>query len=145
MLLTMPFAVRSCILAIAMMLVACGPAARDGGFNSANPAAKIYAIEYAASRGDHSAIGQIIEQLDSDDPAVRCLAGASLKRLTGQTYGYHDFDPPEQRRQAVDRWVRALQSGELSVNPVAADESSDDHGSPPEHSHPGPSTTDTHG
>lgn len=126
----MPFAVRSCELLILMMLFSCGPAARDGGFNSANPAAKMYAIEYAACNGDRSAIGHIIEQLDSDDPAVRCLAIAGLKRLTGQTYGYHDYDSRDQRRQAIDRWVQALQSGQLAVNPVGSGDIADDEHSP---------------
>lgn len=95
------------------MLASCGPAATKGGFDSPNPAAKMYAIEQAARAGDRSAIRSIVEQLESDDPAVRCLAIATLKRLTGETFGYRDFDPPEQRRAAVERWLAAVESGQV--------------------------------
>src|SRR5262245_46731007 len=114
---------RTSTLAATLLMAACGPPAIDGGFDSANPAAKMYAIEYAARNGDRTAIPRIIEQLNSDDPGVRSLAISSLYRLTGQTYGYHDYDPPELRGEAVARWVQADQSGELNIRPPASDDS----------------------
>jgi hypothetical protein len=115
---------RPCILTPVLLLSACGLAATSGGFDSPNPAAKMYAIEYAARNGDRSAIPRIIEQLDSDDPAVRSLAISSLYRLTGQTYGYRDYDPPRQRREAIGRWVEAELNGELNQRAGASDDSS---------------------
>ena len=47
----------------------------------------------------------IVEQLDSDDPAVRLIAIAALEKLTGETYGYHYDDPPFLREPAIERWV----------------------------------------
>ena len=47
----------------------------------------------------------IVEQLDSDDPAVRFMAIAALKKLTGETYGYHYEDPPSLREPAIPRVV----------------------------------------
>jgi hypothetical protein len=108
---------RLCLLAVMWCLGSCGPAAIDGGFDSANPAAKMYAIEHAARDGDQSAIPDIVEQLDSDDPAVRSLAIAALKRITGQTFGYRDFDPPSQRREAIERWRAAIESGSVGGAP----------------------------
>jgi hypothetical protein len=100
----------STILLVAIAsAVSCGPSATEGGFDSANPAAKMYAIEQAARTGDRTAIASIVEQLDSDDPAVRLLAIEALQRLTGQTYGYRHFDPPDVRREAIERWVQAVQ------------------------------------
>lgn len=96
---------------VAVALHSCGPPAIEGGFDSANPAAKMYAIENAVRDGDRTAIKQIIEQLDSDDPAVRALAIAALHRLTGETYGYNHFDPPDVRREAIARWKQAANSG----------------------------------
>jgi len=94
-------------------LTACGPAATAGGFDSANPAARMYAIEQAARTNDLAAIPRIVEQLDSDDPAVRSLAISALRKLTGETFGYRDFDPDDVRRQAVARWVKAIEDGRV--------------------------------
>jgi hypothetical protein len=90
----------------------CAPPATEGGFESGNPAAKIYAIEQAVRAGDSSppTLKAIVEQLDCDDPAVQFAAANALERLAGQTYGFHLKDPPEQRRRAIDRWVQALEA-----------------------------------
>lgn len=103
------------IFAAGMLLAlgSCGPAATAGGFDSANPAARMYAIEHAARSSNRAAIGRIVEQLDCDDPAVRLMAITTLKRLTGETYGYRDFDPPQVRREAIERWVKAVNADEV--------------------------------
>ena len=98
---------------------ACGPRATEGGFDSANPAAKLYAIQHAYEQDDPRAIPRLIEQLDSDDPAVRLLAIASLDEITGRTYGYDHADPPEIRRDAVRRWEQAWETGELTQDPAS--------------------------
>jgi len=102
---------------VAIALASCAPPAIHGGFDSGNPAAKMYAIEHAALKNDRAAIPEIIAQLDSDDPAVRSVAIASLKRMTGKTYGYRDYDPPHLRREAIDRWEQALNADELFAEP----------------------------
>jgi HEAT repeat protein len=96
------------MVAGAALLGACAPPASRGGFDSPDPAAKLYAIERAMRRGDRAAVPQLVEQLDSDDPAVRLLAISALERLTGQTYGYRHDDPPWQRQDAIRRWVEAV-------------------------------------
>ena len=90
----------------------CAPPATEGGFDSGNPAAKIYAIEQAVRAGDSSrpTLRAIVEQLDCDDPAVQFAAANALHRLCDRTYGFRLEDPPEQRRRAIDRWVRALEA-----------------------------------
>jgi len=106
------------LLVLLFSLFGCGPAATEGGFDSANSAARMYAIEYAARDGDRTAIPRLVEQLNADDEAVRALAIASLVRLTGQTKGYNDYDPIELRREAVARWVQAVHAGEFDTLPV---------------------------
>ena len=97
------------LLAVAILAAGgCGPSAVEGGFDSANPAARMYAIENAARTGDVGAARQIVEQLDSDDPAVRLLAIGALERLTGQTLGYCHADEPADRRLAIGRWRQKL-------------------------------------
>jgi hypothetical protein len=109
------FRVRLPLGGLALLLGSCGPAAIDGGFDSANPAAKMYAIEYAARTGDQTAVPHIVEQLDSDDPGVRSLAISALIRITGESHGYRDYDPPEARREAIERWRIAIESGEFQA------------------------------
>lgn len=94
-----------------LVLCSCGPAMTEGGFDAPSPAARSHAIEQAARTGDLDAIPKIVEQLDADDPAVRMLAIDALQRLTGETYGFHHYDPPHERHDAIQRWVTAVQSG----------------------------------
>lgn len=75
------------------------------GFDSPEPAARMEAAVSAAAEGDTSAIPDLIELLDSDDPATRLVAIRSLERLTGQTLGYDYAGPEAERAAAVERWV----------------------------------------
>ena len=94
-----------------LLLCSCGPSMTEGGFDAASPAARSHAIEQAARAGDLDAVPKIVEQLDADDPAIRMLAIDALHRLTGETYGFHHYDPPYERHAAIRRWVTAVQSG----------------------------------
>lgn len=99
---------------VCLSLAACsGPSASGGGFDSDNPAAKLYAIRRAGGAGDASAVPKLIEQLDSDDPAVRMLAIGALERLTGDRRGYNPYAPWPERRRAADAWAEAWRRGEL--------------------------------
>ena len=93
--------------AAAVLLVAGGCTASGpiADFDAADPASRIAAIELALRSRDASRTPQIVEQLDSDDRAVRLLAISALEILTGRTYGYHYDDPPGLREQAIRRWV----------------------------------------
>jgi len=116
-------------LAMVAMLVMGGcsgpPAASEGGFDSPNPAAKLYAITDAARQRDRSAIPHLIEQLNSDDIAVRFFAInaledivgdrlASLESEHGRRLGYNFTGPAAPRREAIDRWAQAYRSGALT-------------------------------
>lgn len=106
---------RAAIIAAIFLALSfgCGPAASDGGFDSAAPGAKLYAILDAARVNDRSAIPQLIEQLDCDDPVVRFAAINTLQQLTGETYGYRYYDDSFTRRESISRWVDAVNSGEF--------------------------------
>lgn len=75
----------------------------------------MYAIERTARSGDSSEARRLVEQLDSDDPAVRMMAIGALERLTGTTHGYRHYDPPLERRAAIARWQEACERGELGT------------------------------
>jgi hypothetical protein len=103
--------VRLAALGLPFALAACAPPATEGGFDSPNPAARLYAIEQAARDGDRAAVVHLVELLDSDDPAVRWMSIRALERLTGLTHGYRHYDPPAVRAEAVKRWVQYVESG----------------------------------
>lgn len=74
-------------------------------FASPEPGARNAAIVDAAAKGDASARVQLVQMLDSDDPATRLLAISTLQRLTSQTFGYDYAQPEVKRRPAVERWA----------------------------------------
>lgn len=74
-------------------------------FASPEPGARNAAIVDAAATGDHGARVQLVQMLDSDDPATRLLAISTLQRLTNQTFGYDYAQPEVKRRPAVERWA----------------------------------------
>ena len=94
------------VLVAGLLVAGCAPAASRGNFDSANPAAKAYAIEQAIRDADHSAIPDLVEQLDNDDPLIRFMAIAALESLTGRTLGYVHYAPAVERREAIGRWVQ---------------------------------------
>ena len=100
----------ACVLAgtYAATIGACTPGAEKADFNASSPPARIAAIAGAPSSGlDREEIRRLIEQLDSDDPAVRVFAIATLRRANdGDDLGYDPAAGQLDRKQAVEAWVR---------------------------------------
>jgi hypothetical protein len=90
------------------------------GYDSHDPTGRIEAMLDTAASDDRSKIPALIEQLDSDDSAVRFTAIGTLERLTGQTLGYHYAARESERREATDRWVEWYESGGGAVAGAAA-------------------------
>lgn len=117
--------VRSVSSAAALTLLAAAAVAPFGctagkpkpDFDSPDPYARALAIEEAAIRRDRAAIPDLIEALESDDPAVRFAAIGALERITGQTHGYRSYDPEWERQAAIERWVAAFGSGDGHIAP----------------------------
>jgi hypothetical protein len=109
------------VLLGAGVLSACAPPpASDGDFTSADPGAKLYAIVRAGEACDRSAIPHLIEQLGSDDQAVRMYAIGALRRITGRDFDYVYYADPVVRERSIVRWVEAYESGELNQAADAA-------------------------
>jgi len=82
-----------------------------GSFDDPTPQARIEAIERASATGGRSALPRIVENLSSDDAAVRMAAIGALRRMTGETLDYR-FDAREvERRAAIGRWKEWLSEG----------------------------------
>jgi len=70
----------------------------------ADPTVKIAGIRQAVERKDRAALPALVEQLDSDDPAVRLFALGALERFAGQRFGYEYYFDEEQRKPSLARW-----------------------------------------
>lgn len=101
-------------MAALLLIVGCRFPAREGGFDSVHPSARLSAIERAARQGDRTALPRIVESLDADDPLERFLAIQSLERLTGTTLGYDHAAPRSDREDAVVRWLAFARSEDLA-------------------------------
>jgi len=62
------------------------------------------AIEQAARTRDTSTIPDLINQLDSQDSAIRMLTIATLRDMTGQDLGFDPAAGAGDRKAAIDRW-----------------------------------------
>ena len=102
------------------MLVACLAATQgcipreSQSISSVDPMASIPAIQEAARKKDHSAVGALVGQLDNDDPAIRFYAIVALQDITGQTMDYRFYDDPEERKLAIQRWQKWIHEAPAS-------------------------------
>lgn len=82
------------------------------------------AIEQAAERKDLSKVDELVAELDSSDPAIRLVAIAALRDLTGQDLGYNPGDKESDRLAAIQRWEQWVNTeraaGRLPVDPPNA-------------------------
>lgn len=101
----------------ALLAGACTAPASEPDFDAAAPAPRLQAIQQAGAQRDPAATRSLIEQLDSDDPAVRMLAYEALRRIDDTEHGFHHGDPAPERRDAIARWA-----GHVSAEPTASDD-----------------------
>lgn len=85
-------------------LGACSGPPLEPGFESADPQERTAALLESARLDNERDIPELITLLNSSDPAERMLAGLTLRRLTGQNFGYRHYDPPLVRGRAVEAW-----------------------------------------
>ena len=73
-----------------------------------DPGIKIPAIKKAVREKDKSVVPRLVEELSSDDPAVRFYAIGALEELTGETFGYQYFEDEDGRKPAIEKWKKWL-------------------------------------
>jgi hypothetical protein len=77
----------------------------------ADPQVKIAGIKQAEARQDRAALPALVEQLESDDPAVRLFALGALQKFTGgERFGYEYYFDEEQRKPSLVKWRQWLES-----------------------------------
>jgi len=79
---------------------------------SRNPDQLIPAIKAGVAAKDRQIIPYLVQDLRSDDSAVRFYAIDGLRRLTGQDLGYVYYAEEDDRKAAAGRWDRWLSENE---------------------------------
>jgi hypothetical protein len=95
----------------ALLAGACTAPAPQPDFDAAAPLPRLMAIQGAGAQRDPAATRSLIEQLDSDDAAVRMLAYEALRRIDAAGPAYDPGAPPACRRKAVAHWVEYVTAG----------------------------------
>lgn len=103
----------SLIIYILIASAACAPDTTKVGFVSDIPDSRIYAIRQAVLNHDTGATMQIIECLDSDDPALRFIAIHALEQMYDTNMGYHYYDTDHDREIAINSWTQAYRENKL--------------------------------
>ena len=101
------------IVAASVATLACAGCSEPAGPRSVTSddlAIKIPAIKEAAQSRDLSAAPQLVTDLESDDPAVRMYAILALRDLADEDMGYVYYADREERKPAVQRWRKWLES-----------------------------------
>jgi len=78
--------------------------------SSHDPQRLIPAIEIAVKEHDQSVVPVLVDDLSSDDAAIRLYAINGLRRLTGQDFGYVAYNDEDARRPAVVKWKAWVES-----------------------------------
>jgi len=104
-----------------LMVGGCTLAREESSLTNRHAAGKISAIKRLGESHrpvPKADLSRLIDELSSDDPAVRLYAIEALEKLTGQTRGYHYFDNPEARAQALSNWHEWLSGQQDPYDPV---------------------------
>ena len=88
----------------AIILSGCSLPKMTRALNDTDPTAKIPAIKSSGASRNRESVTQLIDELESDDSAVRFYAIRALKDITGESFGYRYFDDELERRDEVARW-----------------------------------------
>jgi len=81
----------------------------SGGFSAdeisrGDIAVRQRAAEYVYKNGDQQSIHNLIWALLDEDPGVSRMAETTLRRITGQDFGYAAARTPEEAMDAIDAW-----------------------------------------
>ncbi len=103
----------------------CSAPARQATFDSDDPAERSLAIGRVAREGggDPQRLRDVIEQLESQDPATRLFAIRTLEKFSGDALGYEHEAPRVERDEAVQRWLTwyvERENANKPVNPIIA-------------------------
>jgi hypothetical protein len=76
--------------------------------HSDDPDLKINAIQRDAATNNTQDIATMVEELNSDDAAMRFYSIEALRRLTHEDFRYRYYEDDDQRAPAIGRWKEWL-------------------------------------
>ena len=109
----MRITVTVCLLAMLCLLGlaafgGCSEPTVAAGLQSDDPSQRINSAVQAGTSRDLNAVPLLVDRLSDSDSDVRFYAILSLRKITGTDMGFHYYDPPEQREQAIGQWRQWL-------------------------------------
>ena len=107
---------RRCVLLLAAgAVVGCnGPGLIDR-LKAEDPRTRLIAIQEAGQTEDRRALPYLADMLSDEEGDVRLFSVGALRKITGESMGYHSYDPPAQRAAAQQRWRQWLSEQEPAV------------------------------
>ena len=94
-----------CVVPVALLATAgCVPKSVSQPLTDRDPVFVIPAVIDAADAEDPQQLHQLVELLDSTDPAVRLAAVEALRQRTGKNFGYRFYDDEAARSEPAAKW-----------------------------------------
>ena len=98
------------MLCLFLSILGCQDYRGPVSIKSDDPDLKILAMKDDVANRHSTDIPTMVDDLQSDDPAIRFYAIQSLHRLTHDDLGYHYYETDDERAPAMSRWRAWLKS-----------------------------------
>ncbi len=96
---------RHCILVlIAGVVIGCNGSDLISLLEDEDPVIRLSAIRQASQSKDYRALPYLVKMLGDEDGDVRLFSVGALRKITGESMGYHSYDSPAKRASAQERW-----------------------------------------
>lgn len=99
---------RCVLLLIAGVVVGCNGPDLIVRLRDEDPLICLPAIREAGQTGDRRTLPCLVELLGDEEGDVRVFSVGALRKITGESMGYHSYDPLAQRAAAQHRWLQWL-------------------------------------
>jgi len=104
---------RAVIICLIALGFGCQAPRGPVSISSEDPDLKIQAIEQDVALKNTTDIPKMVQNLQSDDVAIRFYAIQALRRLTNDDFGYRFYEDDDQRAPATALWKKWLKRQKL--------------------------------
>lgn len=104
------------MISVFLLIAGCRSTNADrSALSSRSPFERARAAVRVAEAGDASAIHELVDLLEDEDPGVRMYSIQALQRLCGEDFGYRYQADARRRETAVQAWRDALRDGKVQL------------------------------